>query len=160
MSDMNFNYHIWKYNFILIFDKGYDMHLTIVSHYAYCNAYRIQNIPISHVLEKIVSNFLFLLLLLTGIVKIGDGGSEYICCWWCRPAFIFNFSSSTSMPFTPYSSNCFLCHVISLWSFRRKMHRYQIYFNIVKYIVGIFDFPSTKFLLWFHAVWSFHTFLE
>ena len=132
--------------------KDYDIHLTIV--------YRIQNIPISHVLEKIVSNFLFLLLPCTGSLKIRDGGSEYICCWWCRPAFIFILSSSTSMPFTPYSSNCFLCHVISLWSFRRKMHRYQIYFNIVKYIVVIFDFPSTKFRLRFHAVWSFDAFLE
>ena len=129
-------------------------------HYVYCNTHRIQNIPISHVLEKIVSNFLFLLLPFIGSLKIRDGGSEYICCWWCRPAFIFNFSSSTSMPFTPYSSNCFLCHVISLWSFRRKMHRYQIYFNIVKYIVVIFDFPSTKFRLRFHAVWSFDAFLE
>ena len=154
MSDMNFNYHIRIISFHFIFDKR----LWYLSSNRF--THRIQNIPISHVLEKIVSNFLFLLLLLTGSLKIRDGGSEYICCWWCRPAFIFNFSSSMSMPFTPYSSNCFLCHVIPLWSFRRKMHRYQIYFNIVKYIVVIFDFPSTKFRLRFHAVWSFDAFLE
>ena len=156
MSDMNFNYHIWKYHFILFSTKGYDIHLPIVSN----KIHRILNIPISHVLENIVSNFLFLLLPLTGSLKIRDGGSEYICCWWCRPAVIFIFSSSMSMPFTPYSSNCFLCHVIPLWSFRRKMHRHQIYFNIVKYIVVIFYLLSTNILLRFHAVWYFDVFLE